>query len=147
MSDVKWMLDAWLLIGTWSTTTVQQLVNLSASKPNFFLRSSRNRVDLLSYESKPIDKPEQNDWMAEKNLDGLRHFKSIYYLNLLLLFPMQQPLLNWQLTIDSPFIFFSPPVVLLSFFISRFALIQEQIDSITNRSQKKNWSRSTFWHL
>ena len=36
----------------------------------FFQRSSRNRVDLLSYESKPTDKREQYDLMAEKNLDG-----------------------------------------------------------------------------
>ena len=35
----------------------------------FFLRSSRIEVDLLSYESKPTDKPEQYDWMAEKILD------------------------------------------------------------------------------
>ena len=37
---------------------------------NFFLRSSCIRVDLQSYESKPIDKLEQYDWRAEKNLDG-----------------------------------------------------------------------------
>ena len=35
-----------------------------------FLRSSRIRVDLLSYESKPTDKREQYDWRAEKNFDG-----------------------------------------------------------------------------
>ena len=34
------------------------------------LRSSRIRVDLLSYKSNQIDKREQNDWMAEKKLDG-----------------------------------------------------------------------------
>ena len=36
---------------------------------NFFLRSSRIGVDLLSYESKTTDKREQYDWMVEKNLD------------------------------------------------------------------------------
>ena len=36
----------------------------------FFLRSSRNKVDLLSYESKTTDKRGQYDWKAEKNLDG-----------------------------------------------------------------------------
>ena len=38
----------------------------------FVLRSSRNRVDLLSYESKPTDKPKQYDWMAEKNWTGAK---------------------------------------------------------------------------
>ena len=42
-----------------------------SSWPNFFLRSSRIRVDLISYESIPIDKREQYDWRAEKNLGGL----------------------------------------------------------------------------
>ena len=36
----------------------------------FFLRSSRIRVDLLSYERKTTDKREQYDWRAEKNSDG-----------------------------------------------------------------------------
>ena len=36
------------------------------TRPNFFLRSGRNRVDLLSYESKMTDKQEQYDWRAEK---------------------------------------------------------------------------------
>ena len=40
--------------------------------PNFFQPFSRNRVDLLSYESKPMDKREQYDWRTEKNLDGKR---------------------------------------------------------------------------
>ena len=39
--------------------------------------------------------------------------------------------------------FFSPPVVLL-LFISRFALVRQQIDSITTGSQKFFWS-STGW--
>ena len=37
---------------------------------NFFLRSSCNRVNLLSYESKPTYKREQYDCVGEKNLDG-----------------------------------------------------------------------------
>ena len=37
----------------------------------FFLRSSHNRVDLLSYERKPTDKRDQYDWIAEENLDRL----------------------------------------------------------------------------
>ena len=36
----------------------------------FFLQFSRNRVNLLSYESKPTDKWEQCDWRAEKNWTG-----------------------------------------------------------------------------
>ena len=40
------------------------------ARPNFFVRSSRIRVDLLSYESKTTDKRQQNDWRAKKNLDG-----------------------------------------------------------------------------
>ena len=40
------------------------------TRPIFFLWSSRNRVDLLSYESKPTDKWGQYDWSAEKNLNG-----------------------------------------------------------------------------
>ena len=39
-------------------------------RPNFYLRSSRISVDLLSYESKPTEKLEQNNWRSEKNLDG-----------------------------------------------------------------------------
>ena len=39
------------------------------TRPNFFLRSSRIRVDLPSYESKTTDKRGQYDWRAEKNLD------------------------------------------------------------------------------
>ena len=37
---------------------------------NFFLRSSGNRVYLLSYESKTTDKQGKYDWKAEKNLGG-----------------------------------------------------------------------------
>ena len=36
-----------------------------------FLRSSRIRVDLLLYECRTTDKPEQYDRKAEKNLDGI----------------------------------------------------------------------------
>ena len=43
---------------------------IGATQPNFSLRSSRNRVDLILYEKKTTDKREQYDWMAEKNLDG-----------------------------------------------------------------------------
>ena len=41
------------------------------SRPNVLLRSSRIKVDQLSYESKPTDKREQYDWRAEKSLDGI----------------------------------------------------------------------------
>ena len=47
------------------------------SRPIFFLRFSCIRVDRLSYESKPIDKREQNDWRAEKNLNGYLSNQSI----------------------------------------------------------------------
>ena len=40
------------------------------SHPNFSQPSRRIRVDLLLYESKTTDALEQNDWRAEKNLDG-----------------------------------------------------------------------------
>ena len=50
----------------------------SNSRPIFFVRSSRIRVDLLSYESKLTDKRQQNDWRAKKNLDGLSCF---FYIN------------------------------------------------------------------
>ena len=43
----------------------------SESRSNFFLRSSQNRVDLLSYESKPRNKREKYDRRAGKNLDGM----------------------------------------------------------------------------
>ena len=43
---------------------------------DFYPRSSRIRVDLLSYESKQADEREQNDWMAEKKLDG---YQSLFY--------------------------------------------------------------------
>ena len=36
------------------------------TRPIFFLRSSRSRVDLLSYDSKSTDRREQYDWMDEK---------------------------------------------------------------------------------
>ena len=37
---------------------------------NFFLQSNRNRVDLLSHDSKPTVKREQYKWRAGKKLDG-----------------------------------------------------------------------------
>ena len=49
-----------------STTTVQNCF----TRPLFFQPSSRVRVDLLSYESKPTDKQEQYDRMAEENWTG-----------------------------------------------------------------------------
>ena len=48
------------------------------TRPNIFLWSGRNRVDLLSYESKTTDKREQYDWKAEKNLDRRLVFQIIY---------------------------------------------------------------------
>ena len=50
------------------TKTQQKPVNFV--KPDKkILRSSRNRINLLSYESKLTDKREQYDWRAQKNLD------------------------------------------------------------------------------
>ena len=40
------------------------------TRPKMFLGSSRNRVDLLSYDSKTTDKREQYDWMAGKIWTG-----------------------------------------------------------------------------
>ena len=37
----------------------------------FFQQSSRNRADLLLYESKPTDEREQYDWTVEKNWTGI----------------------------------------------------------------------------
>ena len=37
---------------------------------NFFLRFSRIRVDLLSYDTKPTDTQDQYDWMSKKNWAG-----------------------------------------------------------------------------
>ena len=46
------------------------------ARPDFFLQSIYIRVDLQSYESKPIDKQEQYDKLAEKkrtaNTQGLQ---------------------------------------------------------------------------
>ena len=114
----------------------------------FFLPSSRIRVDLLSYQSKPADKRGQYNSRAEKNLDGF------FYLSLLIAgydytyissertftFPWLLPDKVW-----SPIqIFLSPPVALLSF-ISQYALIWLQIDSNITGSQKKNWSSCLIW--
>ena len=51
----------------------------SASRPDFFLRSSRIVVDLLSYGSKTTDKREQYDWRTEKNSDGMGHIPNEFY--------------------------------------------------------------------
>ena len=47
---------------------------LVCSRPDFFLWSSRIRVNLFSYESKPTEKRVQYDWRVEKNLAGLCWF-------------------------------------------------------------------------
>ena len=44
--------------------------HVKMNSTNFFLRSSRISVNLLSYESIPTDKREQYSSGAEKNLDG-----------------------------------------------------------------------------
>ena len=43
------------------------------TRPIFFRRSSRIRVDLLSYESKPTYKWEQYDWRAAKKIGRVYH--------------------------------------------------------------------------
>ena len=43
----------------------------SCFSTKFFLQSSCNKVDLLSYDCKTTDKRQQNDWMGGKKLDGL----------------------------------------------------------------------------
>ena len=53
-----------------SIVVVAAFKKCSSTRPIFFQQSSCNRVDLLSYESKPTDKWEQYDWRAEKKLDG-----------------------------------------------------------------------------
>ena len=45
----------------------------SATRPDFFLRSSCIRVNLVSYERKTTDKQGQNNWMAEKTCSGSAH--------------------------------------------------------------------------
>ena len=108
---------------------------------NFFQRSSHNKADLLSYESKPTDKQEQNDWMAEKNSDG-------FMLNLCMNYDSTDPSLDRRHRQGSSRVIqlalhsyvrstskledmeeepvqksFSHPVILLSF-VSRFALVR-----------------------
>ena len=46
------------------------MLKKSLRKPKKILQSGCIRVYLLSYESQPIDKWEQYDWMTVKNLDG-----------------------------------------------------------------------------
>ena len=53
------------------TEVERDLKDTCTSRPNFFVRSRRIRVDLLSYESKTTDERQQNDWRAKKNLDGV----------------------------------------------------------------------------
>ena len=58
------------LVGT-SATPMYCTVEHAASQASehsvqFFLQFSWNRVDLPLYESKPTDKREQYNWMAEK---------------------------------------------------------------------------------
>ena len=52
--------------------------NIEVLDQFFFLRSSRIRVGLLSYESKLTDKRGQYDWRAEKNLDGYVFLSSMF---------------------------------------------------------------------
>ena len=47
---------------------------------NFFNRSNRIRVDLLSYESKRTEKREIYDWRAEKIIASLRDLSPEIYL-------------------------------------------------------------------
>ena len=49
---------------------LKQTVDVISEGPDFFLRSSHYRVDLLSHVSKTTDKRGQYEWRAEKNLDG-----------------------------------------------------------------------------
>ena len=67
-SNWTYLIDIFILLTT-LTDNLNQLV---------FLRSSRIRVDLLSYERKPTDKREQYDWRVEKNLDGTRFSQTTY---------------------------------------------------------------------
>ena len=52
-----------------------QYISRQAPVQIFPAMRSYNRIDLLSYESKPTDKRKQYDWMSEKNLYGLEHTK------------------------------------------------------------------------
>ena len=68
----------WNIVITWYKhwssimliNTYTSVITNCNSRPEFFLQSSRIRVDRLSYESKTTDKREQYDWRADKNLDG-----------------------------------------------------------------------------
>ena len=53
-----------------ASNTVQSQTLVVVVLDQFFVRSSRIRVDLLSYESKTTDKQQQNYWIAEKNWTG-----------------------------------------------------------------------------
>ena len=58
----------WLLLN-WVDYKWASSSNRCYTRPNFFLRSSRIRINLLSCESKTTDKRQQNAWRAKKNLD------------------------------------------------------------------------------
>ena len=114
------------------------------SHPDFFLQSSRIRVDLLSYNSKRTNIREWYDRVAGKNLDGfifiVHQINELIYPNRIykraeFLWVIVQPLMY----VPGKYIptrpkKFGPPVVLLSF-ISLFALERKQIDSNTTGSQ------------
>ena len=76
------------------------------TRPNFFQRSSRIRVNLLLYESKTTNKRQQNDWRAKKNLDGyIMYYLGLWAVILAVLF------LPWCLVCLATFTRFLPPSV------------------------------------
>ena len=111
-----------------------------AARPNFFLRSSRNRVDLLSYKSKPTDKREHFDCRAKKNLDG---WSMQVHKNFHCMLPIEEEQ-RWTTAYVPVQKNFSPAVVLLSFII-RFVLVREQIDSNTTGWPRKNWTGTQIY--
>ena len=60
-----WYKNGWKLVSTQRVARRKR-----RTRPDFFLRSSRIIVNLLSYESNATDKQEQYNVMADKNLDG-----------------------------------------------------------------------------
>ena len=54
------------MMSSWVGNHETKILTSGINYPTIFYPSSRNRVDLQSYKSKPTKKREQYDWMDEK---------------------------------------------------------------------------------
>ena len=123
------------------------------SPSNFFLRSSRNRVDLISYKSKPTDKWEQYDWIA-KNIRTVGNARSIFFpasshIKVNLILYNSKPA---EIQVHYPSKFFTPlqlcwshlSVGLLSY-DSRWTLIRVDRRKKFGRVQMDGWKNMDGW--